>query len=443
MPDRSAKTAGNLPVTRQPGDVGGEAAVPQQQYGPARQTAVSLAAETDSDVECLEPDNTGTEKESDLPTCPICLGEILGRWDKAVVNPCMHVFCLACLSRWSALKKSCPLCKSRIQGYMYNIVSETDYREQILPATPPRNKEPSPPIAARPAGARAIIDEPPAHHRAAQPGRAHSTAYTADRPLVSSRAGDRRAVFRQSSNPQSNEWVHGTWPPRRAPRQRQATTSSSQQRSEPRPYFYRVQAQAQSQAQAAARDRADVARSPQDAAEAWRRHIYVEGLYAQPMEGGPAVAVPPIMPEERKQHRLDAWVDRELRALLQTDDVAIVRAYVMGLVRGIGFVVHQDGAEGSGEQAASSARTDATAALKPFLHEHAAHFWHELRCFAAVSVSMQTYDRLVVYSPRQLADAHISQPSTAHASSSSEQGQRTSYITQWKEAQVFFPAAFC
>lgn len=45
----------------------------------------------------------------------------------------------------------------------------------------------------------------------------------------------------------------------------------------------RVQAQAQSQAQAAARERADVARSPQDAAEAWRRHVYVEGLYARPM----------------------------------------------------------------------------------------------------------------------------------------------------------------
>ena len=55
-------------------------------------------------------------------------------------------------------------------------------------------------------------------------------------------------------------------------------------------------------------------------------------------EGGPAVAVPPVM---RKQHRLEAWVDRELRALLQTDDVAIVRAYVMGLVRGIGFARQQ------------------------------------------------------------------------------------------------------
>lgn len=47
------------------------------------------------------------------------------------------------------------------------------------------------------------------------------------------------------------------------------------------------------------------------------------------------------MPEDRKQHRLEAWVDRELRALLQTDDVAIVRAYVMGLVRGIGFAGRQ------------------------------------------------------------------------------------------------------
>ncbi len=51
---------------------------------------------------------------------------------------------------------------------------------------------------------------------------------------------------------------------------------------------------------------------------------------------------------------------------------------VIGMLTG-NLVLIQDGAEGSGEQATSSARTDATAALKPFLHEHAAHFWHELR----------------------------------------------------------------
>ena len=53
------------------------------------------------------------------------------------------------------------------------------------------------------------------------------------------------------------------------------------------------------------------------------------------------MAVPPVIPEERKQQRVEAWVDRELRALLQTNDIAIVRAYVMGLVRGIGFAARQ------------------------------------------------------------------------------------------------------
>ena len=45
--------------------------------------------------------------------CADCagLGEIFDARDKAVVIACMHVFCLACLSRWSALKRTCPLCK--------------------------------------------------------------------------------------------------------------------------------------------------------------------------------------------------------------------------------------------------------------------------------------------------------------------------------------------
>ena len=43
------------------------------------------------------------------------------------------------------------------------------------------------------------------------------------------------------------------------------------------------------------------------------------------------------MSDERRGARLQAWIDRELRALLRSDDTAIVRAYVMGLVRGFGF----------------------------------------------------------------------------------------------------------
>lgn len=96
----------------------------------------------------------------------------------------------------------CILVQSRIEGYIYNIVSETKYNEQTFPATPPREREPSPPIQPRPASARAIIDERPAQRPFAQQG----TAYRIDRPLVSSRAGDRRGVFRQSSNPQVTQY---------------------------------------------------------------------------------------------------------------------------------------------------------------------------------------------------------------------------------------------
>ena len=84
--------------------------------------------------------------------------------------------------------------QSRIQGYMYNITSETDYSERMLPPTPSREKEASPPIAARHVSSRAIIDEAPPRQPAPQ-----QSQYRTDRPLVSSRAGASGAVFRRGS----------------------------------------------------------------------------------------------------------------------------------------------------------------------------------------------------------------------------------------------------
>ncbi|KAK9807017.1 hypothetical protein WJX72_010799 [[Myrmecia] bisecta] len=71
-----------------------------------------------------------------LPTCPICLTEIFELRHKAVVVPCMHVFCLPCLKRWSEQKRVCPLCKGRIKGYMYAIESSGKYKERVIPASP-------------------------------------------------------------------------------------------------------------------------------------------------------------------------------------------------------------------------------------------------------------------------------------------------------------------
>ena len=89
--------------------------------------------------------------------------------------------------------------QSRIQGYMYNITSETNYSERLLPPTPPREKEASPPIAERHISRRAIIDEPPAGGPLAQQGRPQNAAPRAgERPLVAGSAGHQSTIFRQS-----------------------------------------------------------------------------------------------------------------------------------------------------------------------------------------------------------------------------------------------------
>ncbi|KAK9907273.1 hypothetical protein WJX75_000407 [Coccomyxa subellipsoidea] len=369
------------------------------------QQPLDLPQEPLSEVDLISDEDS----QGGLPVCPICLGEIFDVRDKAVVISCMHVFCLACLSRWSSLKKSCPLCKSRILGYMYNILSETDYQERMLPETPPRAKTPPSPAAPRPRGV-SLIDARPSGGVRRDPG---SGQPYGGRQLLPARPGDRASVFRRGRD-QMEEFVPGVWPPRRAARSSEASTSSRQAPlKEPRPYFFRVQAQAQSQVQGgplAGRGGPGAFNSipsQQDTIETWRRHIYVQGLRAVPMDEA-AVAGQPGMSEERRAARLSAWVDRELRALLQTDDVAIVRAYVIGLVRGIGFprsggdaVARSALPQGTAGSGRGGEHTDAVAALRPFLQEHAEHFWHELRCFAAIPLSMQTYDRLVRYNKGQ------------------------------------------
>ena len=87
--------------------------------------------------------------------------------------------------------------QSRVQGYMYNITSETQYSKRMLPPTPPREKEASLPIPARHVSSRAIIDEAPPRQPAPQ-----QSQYRTDRPLVSSRAGAGGAMFRRGSESQ-------------------------------------------------------------------------------------------------------------------------------------------------------------------------------------------------------------------------------------------------
>ena len=58
--------------------------------------------------------------------CPICLGSIT---DKCAAESCFHNFCFVCLKEWSKQKPVCPLCKQPFKKILYDIKSETDYKE--------------------------------------------------------------------------------------------------------------------------------------------------------------------------------------------------------------------------------------------------------------------------------------------------------------------------
>ena len=83
--------------------------------------------------------------------------------------------------------------QSRIQGYMYNILSETDYQERMLPETPPRAKTPPSPAEQRQGGI-ALIDTRPLGGVRREVG---SGQLYGGRPLLPARPGDRTSVFRR------------------------------------------------------------------------------------------------------------------------------------------------------------------------------------------------------------------------------------------------------
>ena len=74
------------------------------------------------------PGSTGSPISDD--TCPICLGNIT---DKCMANSCHHCFCLVCLKEWSKQKAVCPLCKESFTKIIYEIKSETEFKEWKVP----------------------------------------------------------------------------------------------------------------------------------------------------------------------------------------------------------------------------------------------------------------------------------------------------------------------
>jgi hypothetical protein len=94
--------------------------------------------------------------------------------------------------------------------------------------------------------------------------------------------------------------------------------------------------------------------------------------------GSQSPAVPTsLAAAPNRARRLQDWVNRELQALLRQENVSVVRSFVISLAAAHCLDRHQ----GQQQQAAGSARQEEEAvnALQPFLHDRAAHFWHELK----------------------------------------------------------------
>lgn len=207
--------------------------------------------------------------------------------------------------------------------------------------------------------------------------------------------------------------------------QRTRETQARSSQEGPRPYYYRIQHHVASSNNAqqdhshrllhpvvtsTLNNTAANTRSSTDEAGAlrWRRRVYEQRLYAQPLEDADRLAAPAS--STARERRLQDWIGRELTALLPHTDNSIIASFVLGLLPQQQHSINNNG--GRQQRAAAPnesvevtyAREKARAvwSLQPFLHRNAEQFWHELTQFASSPYSLVTYDRLVQYAPHRL-----------------------------------------
>ncbi|XP_030473894.2 uncharacterized protein LOC115691412 isoform X2 [Syzygium oleosum] len=121
----------------------------------------------------------------------------------------------------------------------------------------------------------------------------------------------------------------------------------------------------------------------------WRASIYNRHLQAVPSSRNSQGLPRDSGWKERIRQRIESWIRRELEAILGDPDPSVI-VHVVTSVFISTFEKKQNVPHGQlGE--------DVVASLRPFLHEQTNMFWHELRCFAESSLSMETYDAVVEY----------------------------------------------
>ncbi|KAL2534601.1 RING/U-box superfamily protein [Abeliophyllum distichum] len=126
----------------------------------------------------------------------------------------------------------------------------------------------------------------------------------------------------------------------------------------------------------------------------WRASIYEQRLQAVPLPSKTCLVQKIEGHNGVKQiilQKIERWIQRELQAVLGDPDPTIIVHVATSLF----FSRHEKKNEGFPEQV--GIEDDFLAPLRPFLHERTDMFWHELRCFAESSFSVETYDTVVEY----------------------------------------------
>ncbi|KAJ4722225.1 E3 ubiquitin-protein ligase Topors [Melia azedarach] len=128
----------------------------------------------------------------------------------------------------------------------------------------------------------------------------------------------------------------------------------------------------------------------------WRASVYNKCLQAVPLSPTPRSFLGQHASGNnyllgRLLQRIEPWIGRELQAILGDPDPSIIvhvasSLFIACLERKLNAPPRQP-----------CVADDFLAPLRPFLHNHTDMFWHELRCFAESSLTMETYDSVVEY----------------------------------------------
>ena len=92
----------------------------------------SIDVDADGAVKSSAAVRDGDKPEPD--NCAVCLGKVT---EKSVAEACFHAFCKTCIFEWSKVKPECPVCRTPFDRILFNIKSETEYEQHIIPPRAP------------------------------------------------------------------------------------------------------------------------------------------------------------------------------------------------------------------------------------------------------------------------------------------------------------------